>query len=183
MIVSLENIPISSIMVKEVKTSTHDETLQEACKVMSSHKIGSVIVTGGEGENPKIPIGIVTDSDVVGHIAADAQSVYSKLRDIMSRPLITVAPNTSLRDALRTLVSKNIRRLPVVENGVLVGIVTDRDIYRAIAKDESLIAGLLSDEVLLEHAKELERPWVYNLGEILHKRVSGTEGRNNFGQQ
>lgn len=57
----------------------------------------------------------------------------------------------------------------------LVGIVTDKDIYRAIAKNESLISALISDELLVKHIEELEQPWVYKLGEILHKRpdISG----------
>jgi acetoin utilization protein AcuB len=87
----------------------------------------------------------------------------------MSHPLTTITPNTSLKDALRLFVSKDIRRLPVVDNRKLVGIVTDKDIYRAIAKDESLISALINDELLVKHVEELQQPWVYKLGEILHK--------------
>jgi len=59
----------------------------------------------------------------------------------------------------------------VVDNRRLVGIVTDKDIYREIVKNESLISALVSDELLIKHIEELEQPWVYKLGEILHKRL------------
>lgn len=168
---SIENIPVSSIMVKDVKTVKDNDSLQHACKVMKAAGIGSVVVVGSDGKGETVPLGIITERDVVGHIALDPSKARSPVQDLMSSPLLTIPPDTSLRDALRIIVSRDIRRLPVVEGGKLVGIVTDKDIYRAISKNESLIAGLISDELLVKHIEELQQPWVYKLGEILHKRV------------
>jgi CBS domain-containing protein len=168
--VGMQNVSVASIMTRDVKTVTDNESLQQSCIVMSANKIGSVIVVSGNG-GAHVTVGIITERDVINHIAMDASRVHSKVGELMSRPLVTVSPNTSLRDALRIIVSKNIRRLPVIEGGVVVGIVTDKDIYRAIVKDEALLAGLISDEMLIEHVGRLEQPWVYKLGEILHKRM------------
>jgi CBS domain-containing protein len=168
---SIENVAVSSVMVKDVKTVSATDSLQHACKVMQANKIGSVIVIQTNGESKKVPIGIITESDVVRHIALDPSRVHFQTQELMSHPLITVSPNISLRDALHIIVSKNIRRLPVVLDERLIGIITDKDIYRAIAKTESLLTSMISDELLMKHLKELEQPLVYKIGEILHKRL------------
>lgn len=168
---SLENVPVSSIMIRDVKTIGENDSLQQACKVMQVNNIGSVIVVASNREPDKVSVGIITERDVVNHIATDPSSSYFSARESMSHPLITITPNISLKDALRIIISRDIRRLPVVDNRKLVGIVTDKDIYRAIAKNESLISALISDELLIKHIEELEQPWVYKLGEVLHKRL------------
>ncbi len=169
---SLEDLFVSEIMVKNVQIVGENATLHQACKVMSSNNIGSVvIVTNVESNKDRIPIGIITESDVVKQIGVDPYRSHFPVSELTRRPLITIPPSTSLRYALRLMVSENIRRLPVVENSRLLGIVTDRDIYRAIVKSESLIASLISDELLMKHIKEHDQPWVYKLGQIIHKRI------------
>lgn len=178
---SLENVPVSSVMIRNVKTVGENDSLQQTCKVMQINKIGSVIVVANNKETDKVPIGIITETDVVKHIAIDPSHSHFSARELMSHPLTTITSNTSLKEALRLIVSRDIRRLPVVDNSKLVGIVTDKDIYRAIAKNESLISALISDELLIKHIEELEQPWVYKLGEILHKRL-GIEGIGESGE-
>src|SRR5690606_614804 len=136
---SLDNVPVSSIMVRDVKTIGENDSLQHACKVMQTNNIGSVIVVDSSKES-KVPVGIITERDVVKHMATDPSRSHLSARELMSHPLITITPNTSLRDSLHLIVSKDIRRLPVVDNGTLVGIVTDKDIYKAIARNESLVS-------------------------------------------
>ncbi len=176
-LMSLDNVPVSSIMVRDVKTIVENDSLQQACKVMQINNIGSVIVVASNKES-KVPVGIITERDVVKHMAIDPSHSHFSARELMSRPLIIITLNTSLKDALRLIVSKDIRRLPVVDNRKLVGIVTDKDIYRAIARNESLISALISDELLVKHIEELEQPWVYKLGEILHKRLGSSIGES-----
>ena len=76
----------------------------------------------------------------------------------MSHPLVTVNPNTSLKDALWLIVSRDIRRLPVVDSGKLVGIMTDKDTYKAIAKSEALFSALVNDELLVKQTEEIQQP-------------------------
>jgi CBS domain-containing protein len=168
---SFDSVSVSSLMIRDVKTIFESDSLQKACEIMQTNNIGSVIVVAGNNAPDKIPLGIITERDVVKHIATDPSRSHLPARDLMTHPLVTIGPNTSLRDALRLIVTRDIRRLPVVDNRKLVGIVTDKDIYRVIAKNESLISALISDEVLMKHIEELEQPWVYKLGEILHKRL------------
>ncbi|HEX7033876.1 MAG TPA: CBS domain-containing protein [Nitrososphaera sp.] len=172
--VSLDSVPVSSIMVRDVKTVGENDSLQQACNVMQINNIGSVVVVASNKES-KVPVGIVTERDVVKHIAADPSRSHLSARELMSHPLITISPNTSLKDALLLIVSRGIRRLPVVDNGILVGMVTDKDIYMAIARSESLASAIISDELLVNRIKELEQPWVYKLDEILHRRL-GSRG-------
>ncbi|HEX6280764.1 MAG TPA: CBS domain-containing protein [Nitrososphaera sp.] len=178
---SLENIPVSSIMVRDVKTVGEIDSLQQACKVMQINKIGSVIIVTINKESDSVPVGIITERDVVKHIAIDPSHSHFSARELMSHTMVTITSNNSLKDALYLIVSRDIRHLPVIDDRKLVGIVTDKDIYRAIAKNESLISALISDELLIKHIEELEQPWVYKLGEILHKRLDNN-GIREFGE-
>jgi predicted transcriptional regulator len=168
---SLEDILVSRIMIKDVQVVDENASLQQACKVMTFNNVGSVVVVTNvdSDNNNRIPVGIITERDVVKQIGIDPYRSHFSISELLNRPLITIPPSTSLRFALRLMVSENIRRLPVVENGKLVGIVTDRDIYHAIVKDESLVASLVNDELLIKHVEELEQPWIYRLREVLHK--------------
>lgn len=169
----MQLVSISSVMIRDVKAVSDTDSLHQACKIMNANKIGSVIVMGSNGKNGKVPVGIITERDLIRHIAQDIASIGSNVNKLMSRPLITIPLNASMKDALMIMISKNIRHIVILdENGALAGIVADKDIYRAIARDESLIAGLISDEMLLEHAERLEQQWVYKLGEILHRRIA-----------
>lgn len=172
---SLEEVVVSDIMVRDVRVLSESASLHQACKVMSTDKIGSVVVVSNADialSKDRIPVGIITESDVVKQIGIDPYRSHYSVSELLSRPLVSVPPSTSLRYALRLMVGENIRRLPVVENGKLVGIVSDKDIYRAIVRNESLIASLVNDELLTSHIEVVEQPWVYKLGEILHKRLN-----------
>jgi CBS domain-containing protein len=166
-------------MISEVLVVSEIDSLQHACKIMSTNKIGSVVVVSNAdlpNNNSRIPIGIITESDVVRQIGMDPYRSNYSVGELLYRPLIQTPPNASLRYALRLMVGENIRRLPVVENGKLVGIVTDKDIYRGIVRNESLIVSLINDELLIKNVEDLEKPWVYKVGEILHKRLESENG-------
>lgn len=174
---SLEDAVVSHVMVKDVKVVAENASLQQACKIMASNKVGSVIVvTNADNHSSsikgdRIPIGIITESDVVKQIGIDPYRSHFSVGELRSQPLTMIHPSTSIRHALRLMVAENIRRLPVVENGKLIGIVTDKDIYHAIVKSESLIASFVNDDFLMQNLDELEQPWAQKLGEILHRRL------------
>ena len=169
---NLEDVVISDVMVKEVIVVNEHASMQQACKLMSANRIGSIVVVSNDDvqvSKDRIPVGIITENDVVKQIGIDPYRSHYSASEVQSAPLITVPPTTSSRHALRLMVGENIRRLPVLENGRLVGIVTDKDIYRAIVRSESLIASLIEDELIIKHIEELGQPLVYKLGEITHK--------------
>jgi len=133
------DIPVKEVMTREVCTAEKDETLLDASRKMLEFGVGSVIVV----ENGR-PIGIVTERDIIEKVVSRNKIPSKvKLKDIMSTPLITIKPTTSLRSAADIMRKKGIRRLPVIDdNGNLVGIITDSDIL-SVAIDLGEFAALL----------------------------------------
>ena len=71
--------------------------------------------------------------------------------ELMSSPLITINPNNSIKDAIEIMQQKDIRRLPVVDNkGKMGGIITDKDVFRAMLKNQSLVTSFLGDQLLVD---------------------------------
>ncbi len=128
---SKESEPVSTIMSTNVKTATEDETIQTVCKSMYEHEIGSIVVVKRtvDGINP---IGIITERDIVHQIgSSDLFVVQAPIRQIMSTPLVTIGPNSLIRDAIEIMRLKKISRLPVIDNkGIMVGIVTYKDLLK-----------------------------------------------------
>ncbi|HYX56270.1 MAG TPA: CBS domain-containing protein [Nitrososphaeraceae archaeon] len=128
---SKESEPVSTIMSTNVKTATEEETIQTVCKSMYENQIGSIVVVKRtvDGINP---IGIITERDIVRQIgSSELFIVQAPIRQIMSTPLVTIRPNSLIRDAIETMRLKNISRLPVIDNkGIMVGIVTYKDLLK-----------------------------------------------------
>jgi CBS domain-containing protein len=126
---SKESEPVSTIMSANVKTATEEETIQTVCKTMYENQIGSIVVVKRtvDGINP---IGIITERDIVRQIgSSELFVVQAPIRQIMSTPLVTIRPNSLIRDAIEIMRLKNISRLPVIDNkGIMVGIVTYKDL-------------------------------------------------------
>ena len=98
----------------------------EAAKLMRKRKLGSVIVVENEQ-----PVGILTESDILRKVVAEGKEAgLVKVAEVMSTPIIVTDPFISIEQAMMTMGKCNIRRLPVVEEGKLTGIITHRDITR-----------------------------------------------------
>jgi CBS domain-containing protein len=169
---SIESIPVSSFMTKDVKTETEDQNIQAVCKIMNENDIGSVIIVENlQGNNP---IGIITERDIVRMIGSlKTELLREPLRQLVSKPLITISSNSSIKDALHTMQFKNIRRLPIVEkegDNNLVGIITEKDVFRTIMKNQNLIPSLLNDEILIEHKSVHDQFTEQWFGDILRRR-------------
>jgi CBS domain-containing protein len=138
-------------MTRNVITISENRTMKQASKLMYDDNIGSIVilkegggydregnVSGITSEKKEIPTGIVTERDIaraVGFAAEYSTFGDIPLSEIMSKPLITVRPSTTLKDAVVLMQQKDIRRVPVLdENRQLVGIITDKDIINAIVK-------------------------------------------------
>ena len=120
-----------AVIVKEAMKSDpvivkHTITVLEAAKLMREKKIGNVIVV-----EKKHPIGILTESDILKKIVAEGKNANEILvEEVMSTPIIVADPYIPVEEAMKTMGKCNIRRLPVVENGELIGIITHKDISR-----------------------------------------------------
>ena len=112
-------------VMKAVRTISPDETIKAAAGIMSKYSIGSLVVL-----NPKKKVvGIVTESDIIEKVnAKDRLASRVRVEDIMSPNVITIDANALLDDAVYLMVKHKIKKLPIVDNNELVGIVTSTDI-------------------------------------------------------
>jgi CBS domain-containing protein len=117
-------VKVGEAMEPNVVTIEKKSTVNAVARTMAQKKIGSIVVV----ENGK-PIGIVTERDIVyGVVAKDLKPSEVEARGIMSSPLKYATPDMALKQASRLMVKNNIRRLPVIQKGKLVGIITNKDI-------------------------------------------------------
>lgn len=163
---SIESVTVASIMTKEVKTAKESQTVKAVAKIMNETDIGSLVIV--KGTEVDKPIGIITERDLV-RVAGTAEvlTLQMPVRDIMSKPVITIDSNSSIRDAIQSMELNNFRRLPVVDREKkMVGIITDKDIFRAIMKSQPLITSI-SGSVIVEYKPVYERFSEFVLDEML----------------
>jgi len=120
---------VSAIMSTKVVTVKSTDKVGKALQTMVRHKIGSIVVV----EKGK-PVGIVTERDVSMRTAKGQNVRGMVVRNVMSKPLVTIAPSAEVWQAVEQMVRKDIVRLPVVAGDRLVGMVTERDIFRWVIK-------------------------------------------------
>jgi len=126
-------------MNKNVIVGKKDLTIKEASEVMAKLRIGSLIITEGK----KIT-GIITSTDILKAIANDKKSEVTLVEDIMSKKVLTIHPEKKIEDAVDMMIKKKIKKLPVVSENKIVGMVTASDIIVVEPKMISTIASLLS---------------------------------------
>lgn len=119
------NIIVREAMKVNPITVAPKTTVEEVAKLMKDFGIGNCIVVDRK------PIGIITESDIIKKVVAK-NLLASKITvdKIMSSPIIVIDPFSPLEEAMKTMGKCNIRRLPVVEKGKLIGIITHKDISR-----------------------------------------------------
>ena len=135
-----EKISVSNLMNPKVQTDFEDQNIKSSCNIMLASDIGCVIIVTHNRE--RIPVGIITERDVVrilGKLNPDL--LQTPLRELMSKPLITIEQTASINDATKLMNNKKIRRLVAVDkNNKMTGILTQTDIFNAIDKDPSLFS-------------------------------------------
>lgn len=122
---------IRDVMTPNPRTLSPDDTIQNAARVMRDEDTGAVPIC----ENGR-PVGIVTDRDIVVRAVADGGGLTRPVREIVSGGVLSVSPDTSTRDASQLMSEHQIRRLTVVEDDRLVGIVSLGDLAVKEGKDK-----------------------------------------------
>jgi CBS domain-containing protein len=108
-----------------------EATVETAVSVMNEHRIGSVVVT----EDSRV-IGIFTERDVLRRVVQEAREPSStRVRDVMSQSPMTVTPDTTLLESIALMRQHDVRHLPIVEDGTLVGVVSIGDMVWTLARD------------------------------------------------
>ncbi len=128
---------VKDLMTKNVVTIDADKTVIEAATVMSQNDIGDLIVMDNN-----VPVGIVTERDFVRRVLAEGKSTNTKVSEVMTTPLKVIDPEAPIKEAARRMVNRRIRRLPVIKDNKLVGIITAADFARHLSKKT------LSDDIL-----------------------------------
>lgn len=147
---------VGEIMHPDVKTASASDSFADVAKLMRSNGISSVVVLDGKQLQ-----GIVTERDIVNLVAAGGDPHTTTVEHGMTRrDLITVDPKTDLAEVAAKMVTHNIRHLPIVEGGNVVGIVSIRDMTRWAA--EELAGGhempdIAGSHAALQAASELQR--------------------------
>jgi len=120
---------LSEIMTSRVVTVDISERVEEALRLMVKFDIGSVVVTDKEK-----PVGIITERDVTRAALRGDSLLRLPVRSLMSRPLQTGTPDMEVWLTFETMLRLGVRRLPIVENGRLVGIVSEKDLTRWVLR-------------------------------------------------
>jgi CBS domain-containing protein len=147
---------VGEIMHTDVKTANADDTFADVAKVMRLHGISSVVVLEGKKLS-----GILTERDIVNLVAAggDPHSVTVGL-GMTRRDLETVSPKTDIAEAAEHMAARNIRHLPVLDKGRVVGIISIRDLTRWAAEELSgghEMPDIARSTVALRAATELQK--------------------------
>jgi CBS domain-containing protein len=122
-----EQTLLSEIMTRNVVTVDISERVEEALRLMIRFDVGSVIVMDNEK-----PVGIITERDITRAALRGDSMLRLPVRSLMSRPLREVTPNLEVWRAFEIMLKDGLRRLPVIQDGKLIGIVTEKDLTRWI---------------------------------------------------
>lgn len=160
-------LTVRDVMASPVFTVGYDTPLKEVARLLIAHGVSGVPVVGATGE----VIGVISEGDflvkeqgrerihhrrlarLVGESpAAQAQMMKLEARtagEAMTTPAITIAPSSAIRDAAALMTSRGVNRLPVVDGGLLVGIVTRADLLRAFLQSDEELERVVRDDVVL----------------------------------
>lgn len=129
---TFEPTKVKQIMSAEVEVVGSDTSVLEVAKRMSGKGRGCVLVLeGGKA------VGMITERDLVGKVLAeDIPPSKLRARDIMTAPIVAVGPETTVEEASKIMSQYSIRRLPVVKEVALVGLITSTDIALRMAKEK-----------------------------------------------
>ena len=129
---------IRDIMEKDVITIENDKTAQDAAKIIAEKDISFLVIM-----NDGKPEGILSESDFVRKIAAeDKKASEIKITEVMSYKFRSVAPTTTIEDAIQKMLNNNIRRLIILDNEKLAGVITQTDLASYL-RDQILVDGTL----------------------------------------
>ncbi|MCR4284443.1 MAG: CBS domain-containing protein [archaeon] len=144
-------VKVGDIMTRNFVHVTPETDLLSCARTMIKKRVGSLIIK--EGDKLK---GILTEKDIIWAIVkkskSDLKGIFAK--DLMKRKVVTIKPSADLAEAMRRLRKKKVRRLPVVENGLVIGMLTYKDILRI---DPGLYDLISQNFSIREEAKKLKR--------------------------
>ncbi|MBU5677032.1 CBS domain-containing protein [Alkaliphilus sp. MSJ-5] len=115
---------VRDVMTNKIYAALPNASITEVAKKMKELNVGSIPVC----DNQDQPIGIITDRDIVLRGVVEGLDNTSSVSDIMSKGIVSVTPDTHVHEAARIMGENQVRRLPVIENGKIVGMVSIGDL-------------------------------------------------------
>lgn len=117
---------VIDVMTNKPIVAEKTDSLKDAAQIMAHSNVNSLLVKEGDKA-----VGIVTDEDLVKKVIAKGlDPKKTKIKDVMETELITIAPGKDIYEAMQIMRNHNIRQLPVIEKGKLVGFLTAKDILK-----------------------------------------------------
>lgn len=131
---------VEEVMSREIVSIDCNKAVLDACKVYSKHKVGSLVVM-----DKNIIVGIVTERDTIERVILQNKNPKkTKVREIMSPNIITVHALAPLERAAQIMKESDIKKLPVILNNEIVGIITETDLSRTINAFSGAIEELIN---------------------------------------
>ena len=127
-----KSLVIGELMHTIVETISENATLLNAAKVMRDRNVSSLVV---DMRDENDALGMLTRKDVVTALLDTAPPTPQLVKDVMTKPAITVNSNLSVENCLRMMMMTGIRRVPVVDGTTLMGIVSNSDVFAHLVKD------------------------------------------------
>jgi CBS domain-containing protein len=124
-------VQVSEVMNRANITESATAALREAAGRMWKQQTGSLVVMDGADL-----LGIITERDIMKAVARGDDLDSTPVSAVMTRSVLTVSPNTSVAEAAQHMATRWIRHLPVVSNGELVGMVSQRDLCGLLARED-----------------------------------------------
>ena len=122
-------IEIKKWMKRKIITANKDESVVKASKIMSKNNVGSLVVV-----DKKKPIGIITETDILKRVVAkNLNLLKTKVKDVMTKKLITVPSNYTFMKISRKMGKNKIKHIVIKEKGKMVGIITSTDIIKLMS--------------------------------------------------
>lgn len=146
-------MPIGEICVRDVVVAGPETPVREAAQLMAKHHVGNLVVVREESLGHVVPVGIITDRDIVRNVVAqELDEALFTLGDLLSRDVITVPEDMGVFECMQQMRLNGIRRMPVVDaSGSLVGIISLDDLIQLLAEEMSELSKL----IVREQAREV----------------------------
>lgn len=125
---------VADIMSKDITVITEDQTVRDAAERLAQDDIGVLPICDSEKQLK----GVLTDRDIVVHVIARGKDPAStRARDMEQGELVTLRPDDSIEHACDLMAQRKVRRLPVVEQGRVVGMVSQADVAKSVSPEQA----------------------------------------------
>ncbi len=139
------NEVVETIMERKVVTVEETDSLEDAVETMFEKKVGGCPVVNKDD----VVVGIITERDILKYLGQN-RTIDGVASDYMTSSVITLRPKDTIEKAMKTMIEKKLRRLPIIDDGILVGLITVREILRYFGMGEAfkmLTSGNIKDAI------------------------------------